>query len=95
MIVGNEIVLRLAVGLTLTALVWAARRLLGPVRLPAASVPQVLAGVAIALAVIDLVARGRPWHEALATGLLTAGAAGGLWSMLGRHLLPLPVEKKP
>lgn len=85
-------------GLLLTVLVWVARRLLGAKKLPSAWVPIVNAVVAVVLAIAGLLVAGQSWHEALGMGLLVGGAAGGFWSMLGKHLLPLPdadAENKP
>lgn len=88
----------LVVSLLITLAVWGVRRVGGAKVLPAASVPSVLAVVAIAIAIAALILLGQPWHEALSTGFLVASAAGGLWGMLGKHLLPLPsaeTRKKP
>jgi len=77
-------------GLALTALVWVARRMLGAKKIPATAVPIVNGVIGVVLAIADLLVRGSPWYEALATGLLVSAAGGGFWSMLGKHVLPLP-----
>lgn len=77
-------------GLILTVLVWVARRVLGPKKLPSSAIPIVNAVIGVVVAVADLLILGRAWYEALGTGLLVGAAAGGFWSMLGKHLLPLP-----
>jgi hypothetical protein len=77
-------------GVILTILVWVARRMLGAKKLPSKLVPVVNSVVALAVAIGDLLVTGKPWYEALATGVLVGGAAGGFWGMLGKHLLPLP-----
>lgn len=77
-------------GFVLTVLVWVARRMLGEKKLPSAAIPVLNSVTALVLAVADLLIRGRPWYEALGTGALVASAAGGFWSMLGKHILPLP-----
>jgi hypothetical protein len=78
------------VGLALTVLVWVARRMLGPKKLPSSAIPIVNVVIGVVVAIADLLIRGQPWYEALGTGLLVSAAAGGFWGMLGKHLLPLP-----
>lgn len=81
-------------GLVLTVLVWVARRICGEDRLPAKYIPLVNAGIAVVVAVADLLVRGTVWYEALGTGFLVGATAGGLWSILGKHILPVPDKEE-
>lgn len=75
-------------GVALLILVWIFQKVTSG-RLPQKRVPLINAAVAVVLAVAGLLALGRPWYEALATGALVGATAGGFWSMLGKHILPL------
>lgn len=81
-------------GLGLTILVWIARCLFGQKKLPPKYVPLINAAVAVVLAIADYLTRDVPWYTALATGLVVGATAGGFWSILGKHVLPLP-DKPP
>lgn len=81
-------------GAVLTVLVWIARRMLGEKKLPAKAVPIVNAVIALAVSIADYLVRDVPWYTAVASGFIVGATAGGFWSMLGKHVLPLP-DKPP
>lgn len=77
----------------LMLLVWVGRLIMP--RLPAKALPWVAASLGMLFAVATALSVGWVWWRAILNGLTVGFAAGGLWSLLGKYLLPTKdAEKK-
>jgi len=72
-------------GLVIMALVWILKKFVWKA-LPTVALPWVAAGAGIIAAVATGLISGVVWWQAILNGLLVGTAAGGLWSLVGRHV---------
>jgi hypothetical protein len=81
------------VGGLIMVVVWFARMFL-LARLSSDWLPWVSSGMGVLLSIsIDLTSKV-PWWKAVLNGLLVGAAASGLWSQVGKNLLPSELKKK-
>lgn len=81
------------VGCLIMLAVWFIR-LFVLVRLPSDWLPWVASGMGVALSIgVDLTSKV-PWWKAVLNGLLIGAAASGLWSQVGKKVLPTERKKE-
>jgi hypothetical protein len=84
--------MQLVLGLLLMILIWSLKSFWSS--FPADAVPWIAAGISIlGSAAIGLVS-GWPWEKILTDALTISTSAGGLWSLVGKHLSNLDLGKK-
>ncbi len=84
--------MQLVMGLLLMILIWSLRTFWSS--FPPDTVPWLTAGIAIiGSAAVGLVT-GAPWEKILTDALTISTSAGGLWSLIGKHISNLNFGKK-
>lgn len=57
-------------------------------RIPSAALPWVAVGLALLTQLFTSLAGGAVWYEAFLSAFLQGAGAAGLWSLIGKHVLP-------
>lgn len=79
--------MRLVLGMLLMILVWGLKTLWE--NLPPSAVPWITAGIATMGAAAFGIPSGWPWEKILTDALTISTSAGGLWSLIGKHVSDL------
>tara|TARA_B100001765_G_scaffold157511_1_gene102075 strand:+ start:91 stop:570 length:480 start_codon:yes stop_codon:yes gene_type:complete len=79
--------MRLVLGMLLMILIWGLKTLWES--LPPSAVPWVTAGIATVGAAAFGMLSGWPWEKILTDALTVSTSAGGLWSLIGKHVSDL------
>ena len=83
---------QLVLGLLLMMAIWAMRTFWGT--FPSDAVPWITAGIAtIGAAAVGMIS-GWPWEKILTDALTVSTSAGGLWSLIGKHISNLNFGNK-
>jgi len=63
-------------------------------RLPTQAIPWIAVALGLLTQLFTSLASGVVWHEALLSALVQGAGAAGLWSLLGKYLLPANPQSK-